>query len=74
MKAYDNAAYRFYKAMQLKCLPLNSWDIYGLYFDTLCGNYEDIVSLQRLSKENKWSYRSNFKEVLLKKEHIIRGH
>ncbi|MGB7393156.1 MAG: PAS domain-containing protein [Pricia sp.] len=71
MKAYDDAAYQFYRASQLKCLPLNSWDIYGLYFDTLCGNYEDIVSLRRLSKDNNWDYRSPFKDALLKKNYII---
>lgn len=71
MKAYDKAAYRFYRALQLKCLPLNSWDIYGLYFDTLCGTYEDIVSLQRLSEDNRWSYPATFKDALLKKDQII---
>lgn len=71
MKAYDNAAYRFYREVQLKCLPLNSWDIYGLYFDTLCGAFEDIVSLQRLSEDNKWSFPSAYKDALLKKNQIV---
>jgi len=71
MKVYDKAANHFYRQVQLKCLPLNSWDIYGLYFDTLCSNYEDIISLQRLSKDNKWSYTASFKEALLKKEYVI---
>jgi len=71
MRAYDQAAYQFYRTLQLKCLPLNSWDIYGLYFDTLCGNYEDVVSLRRLSQNNGWSYSAAFKDTLLKKDEII---
>lgn len=71
MKAYDDAAFRFYKALQLKCLPLNSWDIYGLYFDTLCDNYEDIVALQRLSDVNGWSHSASFREALLTQGQII---
>ncbi len=71
MKAYDDAAYRFHKELRFNCLPLNSWDIYGLYFDTLCSTYEDIVSLKRLSKDNRWSYTDTFKDALLKKDQII---
>lgn len=71
MNVYDDAAYQFYKAQKLMCLPLNSWDIYGLYFDALCGNYEDIVALRRLSVENNWDYNSRFKEALLTKNQVV---
>lgn len=71
MKEYDNAAHRYYSALDLKSLPLISWDIYGLYFDTLCKNYEDVEALSRLSEENKWSYPSKFKEALITKEQVV---
>ena len=71
MEEYDKAAHRFYSALDLKSLPLISWDIYGSYFDTLCKNYDDIEALRRLSINNKWSYTSEFKEALIQKEHII---
>ena len=71
MKEYDNAAYRYYSALHLKSLPLMSWDIYGLYFDTLCKNYDDVVALSRLSENNRWSYVSRFDEALLQKEQVI---
>ncbi len=71
MKEYDNAAYRYYSALDLKSLPLMSWDIYGLYFDILCKNYDDVIALLRLSEDNKWSYISKFNEALLQKEQVI---
>lgn len=71
MKEYDNAAYRYYSALDLKSLPLMSWDIYGLYFDILCKNYDDIIALLRLSEDNKWSHTSKFNEALLQKEQVI---
>lgn len=71
MKQYDNAAYRFYSALDLRSLPLMSWDIYGLYFDILCKNYDDVVSLLHLSEINRWSYAPNFNEALLQKEQVI---
>ena len=71
MKEYDNAAHRYYSALDLKSLPLISWDIYGLYFDTLCKNYDDLESLRRLSEENKWSYLPKFKEALIQKEQVL---
>lgn len=71
MKEYDNAAHRFYKTSNLKSLPLISWDVYGIYFDTLCKNYEDVIALRRLSEDNKWSYSTKYKEALLQKEQVI---
>lgn len=71
MKEYDDALYRFSQALKLKNLPLISWDIYGLYFDSLCKNYDDIVSLTRLSKLHNWSYPFKFDEALLKKDQVV---
>lgn len=71
MKEYDNAAHRYYSTLNLKSLPLMSWDIYGIHFDILCKNHGDIIALLRLSEDNKWSYTSNFNEALLKKEQVI---
>ncbi|HDZ14197.1 hypothetical protein LCGC14_0951380 [marine sediment metagenome] len=71
MKEYDKAAYRYYSALDLKSLPLISWDIYGPYFDVLCKNYEDVESLRRLSEDNKWSYSLKFKEALIRKEQVL---
>lgn len=71
MKEYDNAAHRYYSSLDLKSLPLISWDIYGLYFDVLCKNYDDVEALRRLSEDNKWSYPSKFKEALIRKEQVL---
>ena len=71
MELYDNAAYRFYQRLDLKGLPLLSWDIYGVYFDVLCKNHEDVVSLNRLSDENNWISKPKFSEALLKKGQVI---
>lgn len=71
MKEYDNAAHRYYSALDLKILPLISWDIFGLYFDTLCKKYDDLVALQRLSEDNRWSYTSKFNEALLQNDLVI---
>jgi len=71
MKEYDNAAYRYYNALDLKTLPLMSWDIYGQYFDQLCKSYDDVIGLIRLSKDNNWSNIPNFDEVLFQKEQVV---
>lgn len=71
MKEYDNAAHQYYSGLDLKNLPLISWDIYGLYFDTLCKNFEDVETLRRLSQDNKWSYTSKFNEALIQKEQVV---
>ena len=71
MKEYDNAAYRYYSALDLTSLPLMSWDIYGLYFDLLCKNHDDVIGLLRLSKDNKWAYTPKFNEALLQKEQVV---
>lgn len=71
MKEYDNAAHRYYSALGFKSLPLISWDIYGLYFDALCKNYEDVEALRRLSKDNRWSYSLKFNEALIQKEQVV---
>ena len=71
MKEYDDALYRFSQALRLKNLPLISWDIYGLYFDALCKNYDDIVSLTRLSERRNWSYPFQFDEALFKKDQVV---
>lgn len=71
MKEYDDAAYRYYSALDLRSLPLMSWDIYGLYFDIFCKNYDDVIALLRFSEDNKWSYTSKFNEALFQKEQVI---
>jgi len=48
-----------------------SWDVYGLYFDTLCKNYEDLVSLKRLSDQNKWMDVPNLNKALIENELVI---
>ncbi len=71
MKNYDLAANRFYSALDIKSLPLNSWDLYAPFFDKVCQTNKDIFLLKNLSLSNKWSYAEKFEEELLQKEHVI---
>lgn len=71
IKNYDLAAYRFYSALDIKSLPLNSWDLYATFFDKICQNNKDIFLLKNLSLNNKWCYAEKFEEELLQNEHVI---
>ncbi len=71
IKDYDIAANRFYSSLDIKSLPLNSWDFYATFFDKVCHASNDVFMLQNLAKSNKWSYNENFEEELFQKEHVI---
>ncbi len=71
IKQYDEAAHKFYGLQDIVGLPLISWDQYGAYFNTACKNYEDIVSLQQLAKNNKWAYHTEFEAALFDKKSVI---
>ncbi len=68
---YDVAANKFYSSLNIKALPLNSWDLYAIFFDKVCKMHKDVVLLRNLSKDNKWSYAENFDREFLQKEHVI---
>lgn len=70
-KNYDLAANKFYSTLNLTSLPINSWDLYATYFDSICQTVSDVHALKKLAKGNNWSYTKNFNEELLEKEHII---
>ena len=68
---YDAAANKFYNALNIKSLSINSWDIYASFFHEVCNSHNDINQLRKLAKKNKWSYLENFDEVLFQKKHVI---
>jgi len=69
---YDDAVRRFYKKLKINPLPVSSWDFYGMYFDKICNDIQDITSLYKLAKENAWTFNKEvFKEELQDKGHII---
>jgi len=70
-KNYDLAANKFYSSLNIKTLPINSWDLYATYFDNICQAVSDVHALQKLAEGNRWSYTKNFNEELLEKEHVI---
>ncbi|MFS4492601.1 PAS domain-containing protein [Maribacter sp. 2308TA10-17] len=71
IKNYDRAANKFYNQLDIKSLPLNSWDLYATFFDKVCQTGKDLFQLQNLAKLNKWSYTVDFDESLFKKEHVV---
>ena len=71
IKNYDLAANKFHNSLDIKNLPLNSWDFYALFFEKTCQMSTDIFLLKNLAKSNMWSYTENFDEELLQKEHVI---
>lgn len=71
MKDYDTAAHQFYASLNIKAIPIHSWDFHNVHFDTLCHKNNDLVTLQNLSKQNAWATSVGFKEALLEKEQII---
>lgn len=69
---YDDAVRRFHKSLQIKHLPIASWDFYSLHFDKKCDEANDLKSLLKLSKKNDWVFNNKvFKEELQGKGHII---
>jgi PAS domain S-box-containing protein len=68
---YDIAANKFYSSLDIKSLPLTSWDLFATFFDKTCQTSKDIFQIQNLAKINKWSYVGDFDETLLKKEHVV---
>lgn len=68
---YDAAANRFYNSLDIKPLPLNSWDLYASFFHEVCSTHQDINLLRNLAKRNKWSYSENFDEALFRKKQVI---
>ena len=71
IKDYDRAANKFYNQLDIKSLPINSWDLYATFFNKVCQTSKDLFHLQNLAKLNKWSYAHDFDESLFKKEHIV---
>lgn len=71
IKDYDLAANKFYGGLDIKSLPLNSWDFYATSFDEVCQASNDIFMLQNLAKTNKWSYNENFEAKLLQSKNVI---
>lgn len=71
IKNYDAAANKFYNSLNIKSLPLISWDLYASFFYEVCNNHQDIFLLRKLAKSNKWCYSENFDEELLQKNRVI---
>lgn len=71
IKNYDLAANKFYSLLDIKSLPITSWDFYATFFNNTCQNSNDLFILQKLYRNNKWSYNENFDEELSQKKHVI---
>jgi len=71
IKNYDLAANKFYSTLDIKSLPINSWDFYASFFDKICQSGNDIFMLKNLAKRNNWLHDENFDEELSQKGHVI---
>ena len=69
---YDDAVRKFHKSLNIKPLPISSWDFYAVNFDKQCDEVNDLNSLSKLAKENSWAFNQNvIKEELQDKGHVI---
>ena len=69
---YDDAIRKFHKSLDIKPLPISSWDFYAVNFDKKCDVLNYLKSLSRLAKENSWAFNQNvIKEELQDKGHVI---
>lgn len=71
INAYDQAVNKFYATLEIKSLPITSWDMYAPHFKSVCLNYGDIVLLELLAKTNQWTNQKDFGEKLLNKKQVI---
>ncbi len=71
LQHYDKAAYNFYAKQRFKDLPILGWDIFSRYFQKICGDFNDVTTLQQISKQQSWEKSFSFNEEILQKEHII---
>ncbi|MBU2975046.1 PAS domain-containing protein [Zobellia sp. B3R18] len=56
MKAYDEAADKFFSKTNVSPVPLVSWDLHSLNFQKLCISGKDLRYLQALAQRNRWAY------------------
>jgi PAS domain S-box-containing protein len=71
IKNYDTAANKFYSSLNIKSLPITSWDLFSTSYDTMCKTSHDIIQIKKIAENNKWSYVENFNEALFKKEQVL---
>lgn len=71
VKEYDYAANKFYSSVNINSLPLNSWDLYASFFQSICKSYNDINVLTELAKDKNWSYAERFRKELIEKNTVI---
>ena len=69
LKAYDQAAQRFYEQKRVKTIPFMAWDIYSEYLHRYMGLSDDIFQLKKLSK--KWNESWDFNDALASKNQVI---
>lgn len=71
IKDYDLAANKFNNGLEIKSLPLNSWDFYSMFFNEICQNSDDVFMLKNLARNNKWLYSIDFEEKLSRNRNVI---
>ncbi|WP_276388823.1 PAS domain-containing protein [Eudoraea chungangensis] len=68
---YDNAASHFYTKHNLHCLPFNSWDISGRYFDEICKEFKNLNTLDSLAKNKKWTKPLALKAKVMEEGYVV---
>lgn len=71
LRDYDVAANQFYKDLNLKGLPLLSWDFFQSHMDGLFKSSEDLLQLAQLARENHWTTNAHLEEQLMGKKYVI---
>ncbi|MUH37719.1 PAS domain-containing protein [Zobellia amurskyensis] len=71
MKAYDEAAGKFYSKINISPVPLVSWDIHSMNFYGLCEKGKDVILIQNIAERNRWAYRKLDNLSLLDNEVVV---
>lgn len=71
LQHYDKAAHKFYAQQRITSLPVSGWDLFSKYFQKVCSDLSDIVTLQNISKQNTWQSSFLFDKEVSKKKHIV---
>jgi PAS domain S-box-containing protein len=61
---YENAVARYHKTLNIKSLPLVSWNFYAENFNKINLSFADTVLLTKLSEKNSWKTTWNFQDHL----------
>jgi PAS domain S-box-containing protein len=64
-KEYDKAIARYHNGLNIKTLPIISWEFNHVFLDELKNNFLDVSRINKMSTQSKWSKNNwDFKNIL----------